>query len=135
MHDIVDLHSIKETKLAEISQEIEKEKENMKNYGDKMNRFREEFLIELDTMEEEFVHIHNVFSTITNIEESLSMENTYAQMCSSQTTLRNKTSELANIFKRPFPIFRFKPHREDKCVGHSFENHHPQQCECPKGLG
>ena len=42
MHDVVDLLSIKEAKLVEITKEIEKEKENLKNYGDQIKRVHEE---------------------------------------------------------------------------------------------
>ena len=148
-HDVVDLLSIKEAKLAEIAKDIEKEQEKMKNYGDKINRIREEAneefskaLIEVNTKKDEFsvllderlAQIANVTSTMTNIKESLSMEKTYPDMSSSQTKIRNETANLTQIFERPVPIFRFKPSREDKYVGHSSEADHPQQNECPKGL-
>ena len=148
-HDIVDLLSIKEAKLAEIAKEIEKEEERFKDYKNKLNTIREEAdeelskaLTEVNTKNEEFsvlldervAQVYNVISSMINIKESLSKASTYAEMSSSQTTIRNEAADLTKIFERPVPILRFKPDRKDKCVGHSFETYYPQQRECQKGF-
>ena len=141
---------IKEAKLVEIAKEIGKGKEMFKGYKSKLNTIREETdgelsraLAEVNNKKEELsallddrlAQINNVTFTMTNTEESLSMENTYAEMSSSQTIIRNEAANLTKIFERTVPIFRYKPRREDKCVGHSFEIHHPHQRECSQGLG
>ena len=60
-HDVEDLFSIKEVKLAEITKEIEKEEERFKDYKNKLNRIREgadeelsRALTEVNTKNEEF---------------------------------------------------------------------------------
>ena len=149
-HDVEDLLSIKEVKLVEIAKEIKKEEERFKDYNNKLNIIREEAdeelskaLTEVNRKSEDFsvllderlAQVYNVISCMTNIKESLSKESTYAEMSSSQATIRNEAADLTKMFERPVPIFRFKPRREDKCVGHSFGTNYPQQRECRKGLG
>ena len=135
-HDVEDLLLIKEAKLAEIEKEIEKEKEIFKDYKDKLNTIREETceelsktLAEVNTKKEELSALLNeklsdidyVISSMTNVKDHLSMISTYAEMSSSQATIRNEISDLTKNLKQPFKIFRFEPTREDKFVDHSSE--------------
>ena len=86
-------------------------------------------------LDKRLAQIDTVTSIMKRIQENLSMENTYAEMSCSQTTIRNETVNLDKIFKRPVAIFRFKPSRKDVCVGHSSEAHPPHQRKYKKDLG
>ena len=146
-HDVVDLLVIKEEKLVEIVKEIEKEKEILQKYGNKLNEVQEEAnedlsktFAEVNTKNEELstllkerlVQIDNLISTMTGIKETLSMENTYVEMSSSQTTIRNETSELARTFKLPIPVFRWDVTRENMFVDSASETPHSHQRKTPK---
>ena len=149
-HNVEDLISIKEAKLAEITKEIEKEKQMFKDYKNKLKTIREEAdgelsraLAEVNTKKEELSallderlsQIDNVISSMINITETLSLGSTYTEMSSSQATIRNEAADLTKIFKRPVPILRFKSHKEDRCVGESSKTYHPDQREWSKRFG
>ena len=146
-HEVVDLLSTKEAKLAEIVKEIEKEEKIAKNYGNKLNKVQEEANEEiskafaetnnkkeelLTLVNERLAQIDSVISTMTTIKETLSMDNTYAEMSSSQTRIRNETSELAKKFKLPIPVFRCDTIRENIFVDSTSETHHSHRRKSPK---
>ena len=146
-HEVVDLLSTKEAKLAEIVKEIEREEGIARNYGNKVNKIREEAneeiskaLADVSTKKEELLtllnerltQIDHLIFTMTDVKETLSMENTYAEMSSSQTKIRKETSELAETFKLPIPGFRCQTTTENIFMDSTSETHHSHQCKTLK---